>query len=250
MLGAGALSLKKRKKQLFLLYAKITGLYKNVHWQATDDTERDDIKRIFGKHSKVYLVRNIPDEIKKYVPRKKGITKYIFLSRISEKKNLLYAINLFKDIKNKDVVFSIYGTSEDFKYLEKCKKEALNFPDNIKVEFMGEIEHDKIHNLLSEYHFFLLPTMHENFGHSIFEALAAGCPVLISDQTPWRNLEDENAGWDLPLQNVYEWIGKFRELAEMDDSEYQKWSRGARRLAEEYVNSSELLEGYRGMFDV
>ena len=47
-----------------------------------------------------------------------------------------------------------------------------------------------------------------------------------------------------------DWTGKIRELAEMDDSEYQKWSRGARRLAEEYVNSPELLDGYRGMFDV
>jgi hypothetical protein len=44
---------------------------------------------------------------------------------------------------------------------------------------------------LAEYDLFLFPTLGENYGHVISEALASGCPVVISDQTPWRNLEAE-----------------------------------------------------------
>jgi hypothetical protein len=73
--------------------------------------------------------------------------------------------------------------------------------------------------------------------------------VLISDQTPWRNLEVKKAGWDLPLHNNQIWIEKIKELIAMENKEYQQWSRGARILAEEYVSSPELLEGYKRLFD-
>ena len=103
--------------------------------------------------------------------------------------------------------------------------------------------------MLSDYHFFILPTFHENFGHSIFEALSAGCPVLISDQTPWHDLEEKKAGWDLPLNDESLWKDKLNELIKMSDDEYQEWSRGARKVAEEYVNSLELLEAYGNVLD-
>ena len=32
---------------------------------------------------------------------------------------------------------------------------------------------------------------HENFGHVIVESWQNGCPVLISENTPWKNLESQ-----------------------------------------------------------
>jgi glycosyltransferase involved in cell wall biosynthesis len=46
-----------------------------------------------------------------------------------------------------------------------------------------------------------LPSLGENFGHVIVEALSAGCPILISDRTPWRGLAERGVGWDLPLED-------------------------------------------------
>ena len=40
----------------------------------------------------------------------------------------------------------------------------------------------------------------------ILEAWAAGLPVVISDRTPWRDLESQGVGWDLPLDNPQRWI--------------------------------------------
>jgi glycosyltransferase involved in cell wall biosynthesis len=39
-----------------------------------------------------------------------------------------------------------------------------------------------------EYDFFVLPTIGENFGYVFLEALAAGCPLITSDRTPWTTL--------------------------------------------------------------
>ena len=38
-----------------------------------------------------------------------------------------------------------------------------------------------------------LPSKGENFGHIIMESLAASTPVIISDLTPWKDLENARA---------------------------------------------------------
>ena len=51
----------------------------------------------------------------------------------------------------------------------------------------------------------------ENYGHSIVEALLCGTPVLISDSTPWRGLEAEGVGWDLPIADEAAFVRALRE---------------------------------------
>ena len=74
-------------------------------------------------------------------------------------------------------------------YWEKCQRIIDDLPENIQVKYNGTIGHEKVVREMASHDLFFLPTLGENFGHVIFEALAAGCPILISDQTPWRNLE-------------------------------------------------------------
>lgn len=42
---------------------------------------------------------------------------------------------------------------------------------------------------------FVLPTHSENFGMVVAEALAHGCPVVVSRGAPWAALEPEGCGW-------------------------------------------------------
>jgi glycosyltransferase involved in cell wall biosynthesis len=80
----------------------------------------------------------------------------------------------------------------------------------------------------------------ENFRHAILEALSACCPVLVSDQAPWRSLADRKAEWDLPLTDP----GAFRRVlsacVEMDAREQERRAAGARRAAEQYLPASIL----------
>jgi len=55
-----------------------------------------------------------------------------------------------------------------------------------------------------------------------------GCPVLISDQTPWRNLEEKGVGWDLPLSKPKMFQKVLQKCVDMNDEEYVKWSERAR----------------------
>jgi glycosyltransferase involved in cell wall biosynthesis len=93
----------------------------------------------------------------------------------------------------------------------------------------------------------LLPSRGENFGHVIAEALAAGCPTVISDRTPWRALRESRAGWDLPLDDLAGFHRAIETLVQMDANEHREWSDGARRYLQARVDSA-LPQRYVDLF--
>jgi glycosyltransferase involved in cell wall biosynthesis len=102
---------------------------------------------------------------------------------------------------------------------------------------------------MAEHKLFLIPTLGENFGHVIFESLAVGCPVLISDRTPWRGLEEKGVGWDVPLGDVARFRAILQECVDMDSEAYASLSQRARGYAVQYEQDSSVLDTYRVMFD-
>src|SRR5690554_6888758 len=107
-----------------------------------------------------------------------------------------------------------------------------------------------IPDLLKDYHAVFLPSRGENFGHVILESFMAGRPVVISDQTPWRNLEEKQAGWDLPLAEIKQFSNVITELANMNQSACDHWCQGAWLLGQQSANDEALLEKYREMFGI
>ena len=108
--------------------------------------------------------------------------------------------------------------------------------------------HEQLLQEMAQHDLFLLPTLGENFGHAIVEALHAGCPVLISDKTPWRNLESKCAGWELPAEEA----GCFRDVVQrcidMDEQEHRRWRDGAQRLAESVVHDDAAIDKNQELF--
>lgn len=200
----GALNIKKLKKLLYIEALKMLGFFKHLNWQATSEEEIEAIKRIMkASDDHIHKLENIPAIPKREFPRKDkaaGAGSFVFLSRIHPKKNLLFAISLFKEIKS-NVIFDIYGSIEDEEYWKQCQDEITKLPDNVKVEYKGLVEHDKVHEVFSQYDAFLFPTLSENYGHVIAESLIVGTPVIISDKTPWRGLEEAKVGWDIGLDD-------------------------------------------------
>ncbi|MBK9677725.1 MAG: glycosyltransferase [Saprospiraceae bacterium] len=127
-----------------------------------------------------------------------------------------------------------------------CLVESL--PANIAVTFLGGLPHDVINDILAKHHLFILPTLGENYGHAIIEALSVGRPVLISDQTPWKNLHEYHAGWELPLSDKQAWIKAIEEAASWDQGEFDKHCQGALEYARAHTKVEELVEKYREMF--
>jgi len=113
---------------------------------------------------------------------------------------------------------------------------------------MGEIPNQDLPPVFAKAHIFALPTKGENFGHAIFEALSFGKPVLISDQTPWRQLESEKVGWDLSLNGTEKFKDVLEQVLGWDQKEYNVWSENAFNFAKKRVDKDKMVEEYRKLF--
>ena len=141
------------------------------------------------------------------------------------------------------------ATIEDEAYWAQCKQQIRTLPEEVEAVLMRDVPHDEIEQLIAEHHLFALPTLGENFGHAIFEALSAGRPVLISDQTPWLNLKEHYAGWDIPLNDEKAFVTAIEQVAEMKTEELQKWCIGAWQYANDYITCSDLKQHYKQLFN-
>lgn len=252
MLQNGAMKFKYLKKKIFLSLLKITGKTKNIYFHATDTQEKQDIiKHLNVNKQKIIVIGNISGRVNNLVKIQKNINELnlIFISRIAAKKNLHYLLKILLEVKPKFKIWlTICGGIEDESYWESCYTIINKLPANINVNYLGTKIHEEVQNILNSNHLFSLPTKGENFGHAIFESLAAGRPVLISDQTPWKGLETKNAGWDLPLKDQKAFVSAIEKMAVMDQNSYDEMCKSAHKMAENYVHSQNFVEQYKGLF--
>lgn len=252
MLGDGALQIKPLKKKIFLLVSNILGLYKNVVWHASTQIEKEEIQKHFGSNAIVEVALNLsaPSEIIfKERAKQVGKVKLVFFSRISIKKNLHLVFEFLKNINSAyKVDFDIFGLKEEESYWQQCENAIRQLPANITAMYKGAIDNSQLKEALSQYHFSILPTMHENYGHSIVESWAAGCPVIISENTPWRNLEKEKCGWDILLNNSNKFTEAISTAAAMNQQKFNEWSIACVEKAKLVMKNAEAVEANRKLF--
>lgn len=246
-LSEGALQIKSSKKKVFVNLAKITGLYKDVIWKASSELEKNEIEKVKSGEDKIFIAPDMPPKqiFSEYRQedkpcKKQGEAKMVFLSRFMRKKNFKWLLENLYNLRGK-LSIDIFGPIEDKIYWKECQRIIKSLPANVKIESRGAISHEEVVRTLFQYHFFILPTLGENFGHIFLEAMAAGCPLIISDRTPWRELEKKKIGWDLSLENPQEWVDVINKTIEMSEGSYQKLSGSTK----DYINKwlkDEIIE--------
>lgn len=251
MLALNALNIKRTKKRVFLALAKLARLHQGITWHASSMLEVSEIKAVF-RSADVRVALNLPSSekisLKKRVKNRSEV-KLFFLSRIALKKNLYAAIEaVARTSESFRVEFDIYGPIDEQGYWDQCKQLITKLPSHVTVAYKGALENTHVQKTLSQYHFMLFPTLNENYGHVILESLSAGCPVIISDQTPWRRLEQRKAGWDLPLDEKNEFTRVIERCAAMDQQEYNEWSAAAFEYASGFLSNDQTLQQNRELF--
>ena len=258
----GALKLKRWKKELYLGIARSFRLYENVTWQASTNLEASDILRQVtsrGLGRPAVKVVVAPDLTSQHaIPRinpdiysklSRNSLKVCFLSRISPMKNLDFALRTLGKVRAR-ISFSIYGPLEAGSYWKECKRLIATLPQNISVTYNGCVEPDAVVETIGKHDLFFLPTRGENFGHVIHEALAAGVPVLISDQTPWVDLEEKGVGWALPLSSTSGFAKVIENVANWNIDAAYEASKRARAFAAQIGLDKRALEANRSLLKI
>lgn len=223
-LNSNALKKNSIKKKLYLSMLKISNKFKETRFQATSNDElKNIIDNLHVNESRVYLLPNIPSP---HVP-KKALTKkakeirLCFVGRIVKNKNLYIALEAVRMCRF-NVYFDIYGPIEDNLYWDECKSllESEN-KENIHINYLGALKPSIMRETYSQYDCLISPTEFENYGQSIVEAMLHDVPVIISKgTTPWDNIEDNNAGFVIPLSHTKQFSQAIDTIAEMDCNEY------------------------------
>ena len=250
MLMEGALGQKSLKKAVFLKILKSSRILKDIRWQATNQLEVERIQKYFGTEAEIHLVSNLPRQQQapwKSIKKIKGEAKLVFHSRLASIKNIHSFLIWLREIKGK-VCMDLYGPQEDEAYKAKCEELIATLPDDKQVCIKGPLSPDELQVQVAKYHFSVLPTLGENFGHSIFEGLLAGKPVIISDKTPWRDLKVKKIGWDCTLDDEQQFIQALDQALAMDQETYDTWSRAAWEFARQYKLQPVLQEKTAALF--
>ena len=254
MLSPHALAVKPFKKKMLLWFFKLIGLYRNVCFHATNYAEGVQIEKQVGVSKGILIAPNLSKPLSFNKPKSfvknRGALRLVSLARISPEKNTLGGLELLTNCPNYTIQFDLYGQLYDEEYMKKCEEVIKKLPGNIEANFHGSISPEEIASVLQHSHFLLMPTQGENFGHSILESLLGGCPVIISDQTPWRGLEEKGIGWDIPLSEPEKFIKAIETAAAMDQETYNQMSQAAFEFAKAFTNNPEVLEANRKLFGI
>lgn len=183
------------------------------------------------------------------------------------------------------LTFDLYGTIYSQDYWNQCEQVIRRLPANITVNFCGPLEKEKIPATLQQYHFLFMPSQGENYGHAIVESFLAGCPVIISDRTPWRglrevqslkfkvqsldneteiccppsethnlkpetlNLKPTGIGWDLPLEEPEQFVKVMDYCAWMGQETYETMRTRTALYGKEISNNASVLLANRQLFE-
>ena len=264
--SAGSLGIKSSRKRCYLALVKALRLYRRAGWHASTELEKANIGRAVGFEGRVDVAATmfvdkisvacdlIPpppidhsDAREGDRPKTPGSLKVVFVARISPEKNLAVALRILAGVRG-SVHFNIYGPAENVGYWAECRRLINRLPPNVQADYRGELPHAQVAEVFRAHHLLLFPTRGENFGHVIAEALLVGCPVLISDQTPWRQLREKGVGWDLPLDRLAPFQQAIQECVAMDAVTFQVFSQQASLFGKSTLEGSHGSAEHRMMF--
>jgi glycosyltransferase involved in cell wall biosynthesis len=247
-----ALARRRWKKAPVLAAMRILRLGRRATWHATTPQEAAAITDIIGP-ADICVAQNLAGSARPLSvdpPEKQpGSLRLVFIGRINPIKNLAFALERLATLApSGQVVFDIYGELEQVDYWARCQALMARLPSRVKATYCGVLPPDRLAEAIRTYHALFLPTCTENFGHAIAEALMAGLSVLISNRTPWQNLESAGVGYDLPLEQPARFEQALRALLQQDATAAAVARALARAYAHKRLRDPDRLDAYRRIF--
>ncbi len=172
-----------RKKLYYRFFLKSTLARANaIH--ATSASERNQLALLglAGACTVIPLAVDLP-VLNRAECQSERILRLLFLSRIHPKKGLPILLRALAVLRDREIEASLTIAGQGSKAYQKELKRLIDALGlHSTVEFVGFVTGKEKSRLLALADLFVLPSYQENFGIAVAEAMAAGLPVVISDQ--------------------------------------------------------------------
>lgn len=169
----------------------------------------------------------------------------LFLGRVSWEKGVDRLIRALALLPNATLVIA---GNEDSEYGQQMRDLARTLDVTGRLLFVGHVHGADKTALLSHAKLLVLPSYSENFGNVVLEALAVGCPVVVSEEVGAANVVRE-AKAGLVSSGAPEQLARnIRTILDDRDLRESMSESGRRAIREKYVWSMvarEMLAAYR-----
>jgi glycosyltransferase involved in cell wall biosynthesis len=197
MLAPAALVFSRLKKRAFWRLLQAPVVRRAVCLHATSEAEYREI-RAFGLRNPVAVIPNGIDLPEQPATRGSGDDReriVLSLGRIHPKKGLDRLLHAWARLEpvHPSWRLRIVGPSED-RYADALRALALSL-GLARASVEGPLYAGAKQAAYAAADLFVLPSLNENFGLTVAEALSAGIPVVASKGTPWSGLDAERCGW-------------------------------------------------------
>ncbi len=197
MLSEWALGEGRMKKRLAWAAYQRRALARAAAFSVTAEAEAEDVRRL-GLRLPVAVIPHgvVSPSPGALVPRDEpgGERTALFLSRVHPKKGLPDLIAAWTEVRPAGWRLQIVGPG-DPSHEAEVRGLVRQRRFEAEVSFVGEVDDVQKWALYGAADLFVLPTLSENFGIVVAEALAAGTPVLTTQAAPWQALQDHGCGW-------------------------------------------------------
>jgi len=120
----------------------------------------------------------------------------LYLGRIHPKKNLIALVRAWSSLASRHPTARlVLAGPDDHGHRPDVARAIADERLDAVVTLAHRVAGDEKNKLLASARCLILPSLTENFGNVVTEALAHRIPVIASTGTPWHGLRDRDCGW-------------------------------------------------------
>jgi len=156
----------------------------------------------------------------------------LFVGQLSIRKGLHYLIEAFSKFKHPSKKLYIIGpeTNDKFFFRKLINKNLEN-----NIFYLGTKTHKEINHYLNKSNVFVLPSIEEGMATVTLQAISAGCPVIVSENTGALEIVKKNkCGFVVPIRNSKIINDKLSEIADNKNLE-NEFAANALKFSNEYT---------------
>jgi glycosyltransferase involved in cell wall biosynthesis len=159
----------------------------------TSERERDDLLRLdLGPLPPIRVVPNGVDIPVAPMSKTRG-TAFAFVGRLSRKKRLDLILRALAGVNA--ATLDVLGPDAE-NLSSELERQCGELGITGRVRFHGEVDAARRDAVLSSAAALILPSVQENFGNVVAEALACGCPAIVTDGVGAAvDVQRAQAGW-------------------------------------------------------
>ncbi len=162
-----------------------------------------------------------------------GVVKILTVAELIKLKNIDKVIQaVSKLVEKHNITYTVIGRGPEKEKLEQLV-DQLNLRKNI--EFIDQIDHNKIADEIYKFDIFIMPSYVETFGRVYFEAMAMGIPIICAKNSGIHGYFEENEeGISVNHNNIDE-IAEKIELLVANPTKRLSIGKKGQKLVESYT---------------